>query len=764
LGPALFALAFHPVLRKVRGDHPGVRVLAGHDDVYILGSPTDCLAAYATFITHAAGVGLSVDVGESRVYSLGMDTLVDASAALTAVATVVPAAEGLVVFGTPIGDPAWEQRHLRALLSEHRASLRALAALKNPQVSQHLLAQSQATRVTHLLRTMTPEATAELAVTHDEQLWTAFGHVTGHLSDAATQELLAPIAADGAWPERLGHWLQGALGEVAHAARLGPDATVADWARSQAQFRRADGGFSLGCASATRQAAFVGSWALAVQEGIHADFPEVGEALQAPAALRTPYVRALAEAWAEVARVVPPGATEGCPAGGVGHADHAGLDCLLALASQPRAPQDQGGRRVGRFADHLQRRLMRGITQERLLERDNHASQAWQQAATLQERDDAQDRWGRLFATSATYAHGALTTLPDEPGEYGHRNMGPRAMNGWSSFRLGIPLPDIGPGPVLTACRLHGCDRPLGNGRGHHFVHCGRLTPHGMHTALENAFAYVAQNVPGLIVKVEVATFQGSSSRMDLVICNPLTGGLQTLYVDVTMGTAMGSREYAGMPRDGARSEPGWRSARMGSAARRAEAYKQIKYVWRVQQAGGGAIFEGACVEDYGGFGEGARQVLRFIAEAAFGEPPSAVKDLFMWRGAQHIAVYAANAVVAAHDSNYLHMKGLLRLARLAQNAAEHPVENDELLLWAGEAVAGPTGPAARRLAPPRLGSPPASPLRRRRYAPVPGGAPSADSRPIHMSLGAFNDGQHMGSSLPGLGGLQQAGPLMASA
>ena len=176
LGPALFALAFHPVLRKVRGDHPGVRVLAGHDDVYILGPPTDCLAAYATFIAHAAEVGLSVDVGESRVYSFGADTLVDASVALTAVATVVPAAEGLVVFGTPIGDPAWEQRHLRALLSEHRASLRALAALKNPQVSQHLLAQSQATRVTHLLRTMTPGSTAELALTHDEQLWRAFGH------------------------------------------------------------------------------------------------------------------------------------------------------------------------------------------------------------------------------------------------------------------------------------------------------------------------------------------------------------------------------------------------------------------------------------------------------------------------------------------------------------------------------------------------------------------------------------------------------------
>ncbi len=111
------------------------------------------------------------------------------------------------------------------------------------------------------------------------------------------------------------------------------------------------------------------------------------------------------------------------------------------------------------------------------------------------------------------------------------------------------------------------------------------------------------------------------------------------------MGTAMGSREYAGTPRQGVRNEPGWRSARMGSAARRAEAYKQVKYFWRVQHAGCGAIFEGACVEDNGGSRMGlCSQVLRFIAEAAFGEPPSAVKVLFMWRCAQHIAVYAANS------------------------------------------------------------------------------------------------------------------------
>ncbi len=45
----------------------------------------------------------------------------------------------------------------------------------------------------------------------------------------------------------------------------------------------------------------MGSWALADQEWIHVDFPQVGEALQAPPALRIPYVKALAEVWVEVA-------------------------------------------------------------------------------------------------------------------------------------------------------------------------------------------------------------------------------------------------------------------------------------------------------------------------------------------------------------------------------------------------------------------------------------------------------------------------------
>ena len=106
----------------------------------------------------------------------------------------------------------------------------------------------------------------------------------------------------------------------------------------------------------------------------------------------------------------------------------------------------------------------------------------------------------------------------------------------------------------LRSCVLHGSEQALSDDWGYHFVHCGRMTPHIMHSSLEDAFAYVAQCAPGLRVKVEVAVFAGSGSRMDVVATDP-AGEVQNLFVDVTMGTAMGDREYAGAPPQGFRLE-----------------------------------------------------------------------------------------------------------------------------------------------------------------------------------------------------------------
>ena len=46
-------------------------------------------------------------------------------------------------------------------------------------------------------------------------------------------------------------------------------------------------------------------------------------------------------------------------------------------------------------------------------------------------------------------------------------------------------------------------------------------------------------------MKIEVAVFAGKNSRMDLVLAAP-AAATQKVMVDVTVGTAMGDREYAG--------------------------------------------------------------------------------------------------------------------------------------------------------------------------------------------------------------------------
>jgi hypothetical protein len=662
-----------------------------------------------------------------------------------------------VVFGTPIGHPDWVQRKLRELISGHRAALRALPSLGDAQVSQHLIASSHSARAVHLLRTLPPAVSEAFALAHDDQMWVAFGHVLGHLSPEATRSALQPLLEDGSWPVRFGHWLQTALGEPLHEVVQGPYASEADWALRQARLRRSDGGCSVGDAHSTRAAAFVGSWALAIQEGVLVDFPELGAALAAEPTARCPHVQALAEAWEAVAPWVPASVLADCPGGPAGHEEHGALGCLLGLCPVQVA-FDEAFAPTGRFATHLQRRLMKNLQTEALEAMYDDASQAWQREPEEAGRAKALDRWGRLIATSGAYAHAALTALPGDGECAGHKTMDSRTMQVWMCFRLGVPPPLMRGAVRMRTCALHGHEQSLGDDRGHHWVHCGRATPHVMHAGIEDAFAYVASSVPGLRVKIEVAVFAGSGSRMDVVVTNPLGVVSQQLFLDVTMGTAMGDPGYAGMPRDGFRLEPGWRGV-SGSAAVRAEAGKHHKYGDRVRAAGA-ARFEGACVEDFGAFGKGALAALDWIANAAYGEAPVSVRNLFKWKAGQHIGVAVARGVVAAHDENVRRMRDLAPEVLLARYG---PGESGgELLDEARAGVADPWGPDSFAQAPP---PPPSSQYahraRGRRPRFVPGGAPSADSRTNTLSSGAFDDNLHLEATLPGLRGRQPAGPMV---
>jgi hypothetical protein len=123
-----------------------------------------------------------------------------------------------------------------------------------------------------------------------------------------------------------------------------------------------------------------------------------------------------------------------------------------------------------------------------------------------------------------------------------------------------------------------------------------------------------------------------------------------------------------------------------------------------------------------------------------------------MWRGAQHIAVHAADAVVAAHGNNYLHMQGLLRLAWRRTPRGERRALR---LGQRGRRSAGSLSLAWARHRPPPYATDATPPCR--------AWVPLLTVDP-YTSLGAFNDLQLMESSLPGLGGLKQAGALMTMA
>jgi hypothetical protein len=93
----------------------------------------------------------------------------------------------------------------------------------------------------------------------------------------------------------------------------------------------------------------------------------------------------------------------------------------------------------------------------------------------------------------------------------------------WLWSRLGPPPPPLMREVIrLQTCVLHGCVQALPDDRGYHFVHCGRQTPHIMHSSLDDAFSYVAQSVPGLRVKIDVAVVAGENSRMDFVLAAPV--------------------------------------------------------------------------------------------------------------------------------------------------------------------------------------------------------------------------------------------------
>jgi hypothetical protein len=161
LGPLLFAVAWHRVVRKLPADLAlNVWYL---DDGHLVG-PLDTLSkAFDIIVTEGALLGVTVNIDKCKLWGPGVSTqqiLQEHGQSLISQVPRVPwaAGSGLRVLGLPIEYPqsiSFKREQLRAVMHHLQDACALLGHLGDPQM-QHLLLRYclDACRVMHMLRGM----------------------------------------------------------------------------------------------------------------------------------------------------------------------------------------------------------------------------------------------------------------------------------------------------------------------------------------------------------------------------------------------------------------------------------------------------------------------------------------------------------------------------------------------------------------------------------------------------------------------------------
>ena len=83
---------------------------------------------------------------------------------------MLPTQQGIIVLGTPLGDAAFIQAHLEMKATEQRTLLDRIP-LSDLQSAWLILLHCASARANYLLRVVEPQAVAEYARTHDDNIW-----------------------------------------------------------------------------------------------------------------------------------------------------------------------------------------------------------------------------------------------------------------------------------------------------------------------------------------------------------------------------------------------------------------------------------------------------------------------------------------------------------------------------------------------------------------------------------------------------------------
>ena len=177
LGPLLFALLLHPVLRATMDAHPELTMLPSFlDDTGIPGPPALVAEAFKTLVRLGYEMaGMTVNQSKCSVFSP------DANADFSGFPEEVRGATGarlpgVTVLSAAIGKDEWVEQQVRATAVEATGILPSLHTLDDPQTAYLLLSACIRPRIVHLLRACRPElCNAAMRVFHETLLTSLAG-------------------------------------------------------------------------------------------------------------------------------------------------------------------------------------------------------------------------------------------------------------------------------------------------------------------------------------------------------------------------------------------------------------------------------------------------------------------------------------------------------------------------------------------------------------------------------------------------------------
>jgi hypothetical protein len=202
LSPLLFALGIDPVIRAATNALPGQgAVMAYLDDVTLQGDPERVMGAIKNMKTAALQVNLELNFAKCDFYThnpedhirtdtLGMNRLPD----------------GIVVLGSPVGSPKFETTECIKSLKGVEQSLTTIRRMQDKQLRLLLIRHCAIPKISHLLRTVPPPHTRDLAHKFDKLIHKEILHLIGThnpLSDLAKDLSGLPIKLGGLGLDRL---------------------------------------------------------------------------------------------------------------------------------------------------------------------------------------------------------------------------------------------------------------------------------------------------------------------------------------------------------------------------------------------------------------------------------------------------------------------------------------------------------------------------------------------------------------------------------